>query len=167
MKEGSGGAVTLEHQTPMPDVPPPMEDETEATLLRNGPFESQHLDVVVPDGVDPEAVRTRSWLRARGRISKQGALAAGAVGSLAQEAPASGLRSKLDTYETLESALYVPDRFPPKPDKKQNASNSKYVSEKKRQSNGDHDENVYQRKEIGMMVSLVAAESGISIKCTY
>ncbi|KAL9090222.1 MAG: hypothetical protein Q9159_002122 [Coniocarpon cinnabarinum] len=126
MKEGSGGAVTLEHQTPMPDVPPPMEDETEATLLRNGPFESQHLDVVVPGGVDPEAVRTRSWLRARGRISKQGT-----VGR---------------AHRTWRS--------PPKPDKNQNASNSKYVSEKIRQSNGGHDENVDQRKEIGMMVSL-------------
>lgn len=41
MREGSAGAKTVFHQTPLPQVPPP-DDEDALYARSNGPFESQH-----------------------------------------------------------------------------------------------------------------------------
>ena len=46
MREGSAGKRTVQHQIPLPDVPGPIEDESEAVIGSHGPFESQHFDSI-------------------------------------------------------------------------------------------------------------------------
>ena len=144
MREGSGGAITLNHNAPMPDTPAPLEDETEAIYVGHGPFESQHHDTV-PDDVEPHAVRTRCWLRARGKISDQG-----------------GYRAHLNALAYMSDSFFIGTvarahrtyRKPPKTDKSSDRPQDKSVAKRFKSLNGGHEDNVEQRPEIGMMVSL-------------
>ena len=71
MREGSGGELTLEHQSSMPrDVEAPPEGRGSAGLDDgSAPFESVKCKVFTERSRRPEEKRIRQWIRARGRIS--------------------------------------------------------------------------------------------------
>ncbi|QIW96560.1 hypothetical protein AMS68_002078 [Peltaster fructicola] len=75
-REGSGGAVKVEHAHEMPAVPlPTPDDEGDEDILRGGeksPFMSHRLDLFNDEGTRPELKRARQWVKARGRISDEG-----------------------------------------------------------------------------------------------
>jgi len=77
IREGSGGKKLVEHQTPMPDVPPPVDDPSLDTGLSDlerggGPFVSRRIEVLNKTSPEPHTKRTRQWIRARGSISPSG-----------------------------------------------------------------------------------------------
>ncbi|KAL9107768.1 MAG: hypothetical protein Q9227_007390 [Pyrenula ochraceoflavens] len=78
MREGSGGAKTVEHQIPMTTIPPPPSTALHTDLLnQNTPFESIRAGVIQPENnltnsPHPQLYsekRLPQWIRARGRIS--------------------------------------------------------------------------------------------------
>lgn len=73
MREGAGGKKLVEHQTQMPDVPAPVNEEP-LDIFRgsNSPFVTQRVEIANNDSPNPHEKRTRQWIKARGRISDEG-----------------------------------------------------------------------------------------------
>lgn len=140
---GSAGTRTLDHDTPLPNVPPPQEDETEAVWIGHGPFVSQHLESI--DSDHPGDVRTRAWMRAKGKISKEGGPQAHAV----------ALAYITDSFfiGTVGRAHKTWRNMPPPPRPDDDAQNAS-LRNRFRHMNGGQDTNVDNKPEIGMMVSM-------------
>ena len=74
MKEGSGGKKMVEHNAQMPDVPAPSEDQPEDfNRGAASPFLSQRIDILNDSSPYAHEKRTRQWIKARGKISENGA----------------------------------------------------------------------------------------------
>lgn len=144
-REGSAGEKTLDHDTPIPIIPPPIEDETEATWIQNGPFESQHFELD-PQEDEPHKMRTRNWIRARGRISKVGG----------HRAHLNALAYMTDSFfiGTVGRAHRTWRKVPHRSEKGKDEQRNKELASRIKKQNGGYDENVNNRPEIGMMVSL-------------
>jgi acyl-CoA thioesterase 8 len=84
VREGSGGAKTVDHQWGMPEgVLKELEeacsdDELDETLIRekeamgeegSGPFVSKRIQILNSDSKHPQTKKTRQWIRARGQIT--------------------------------------------------------------------------------------------------
>ncbi|KAF2497183.1 Thioesterase/thiol ester dehydrase-isomerase [Lophium mytilinum] len=74
VKEDSGGKVKVEHTTPMPDVPAPVEGNDDIRFPQGdeGPFQSQRAEILNYESPHPHTKKTRQWMKARGRISPSG-----------------------------------------------------------------------------------------------
>lgn len=74
MREGSGGARTVEHAATMPaDIHPPVEDMDEDEFRgKQSPFVSQRCVIEHADSPYAHKKRTRQWIKAKGRISEEG-----------------------------------------------------------------------------------------------
>ena len=107
-----------------------------------GPFESQHLDTYNGDALDAHLVRTRNWMRARGKISVTG----GHIAHL------NALAYMTDSFfiGTIARAHRVWRNPPTSKDSERDTE----VARRIKSQNGGKDKNVEQRPEIGMMVSL-------------
>lgn len=140
---GSAGQRTLDHDTPLPNVPPPSEDITEVMWAGHGPFISQHPDPL--DSDHPGDVRTRAWMRAKGKISAAGGPRAHVV----------ALSYMTDSFfiGTVGRAHKTWRNVPPLPTKGDDAQ-SKSTRDRIRQMNGGQDSNTENKPEIGMMVSM-------------
>jgi acyl-CoA thioesterase len=113
MKEGSGGEVKVEHQSPMPgdvEVPPEgrgggVGDPSLGGDDGSTPFESVRCKVVNGRTGKPEEKRTRQWIRARGRISDGPSQNSGGENE-------DGVAQKSDNHQAHLSALaYMSDSF--------------------------------------------------------
>ncbi|KAK2000413.1 acyl-CoA thioesterase II [Colletotrichum falcatum] len=75
VKEGSGGEKQVRHAAPLPEgvTPPPADWNGEPEWNMHSPFQTHQLTMVGAD-VDkrPDEVKSRNWVRARGRISVSG-----------------------------------------------------------------------------------------------
>ena len=144
-REGSAGQKTLDHHTPIPDVPPPAGDENEGIWLRNGPFESQHFEGATWEE-EPHMMRTRNWMRARGKISKIGG----------HRAHLNALAYMTDSFfiGTVGRAHRTWRPIPIKAENGRDGQRNREMVSRIRRHNGDEDVNVDNRPEIGIMVSL-------------
>ncbi|KAI9721580.1 MAG: hypothetical protein M1828_005070 [Chrysothrix sp. TS-e1954] len=142
MREGSAGFKRVEHGLPLPDVPQPYDDPSEVLWSSRGPFESQHLDTYNGDAVDAHLVRTRNWMRARGKISNAG-----------------GHRAHLNALAYMTDSFFIgtiarAHRVWRNPPAAKDGERDTEVARRIKAQNGGQEHNEDKRPEIGMMVSL-------------
>lgn len=116
MREGSGGEIQVEHQSPMPgDVEMPPEGRNGLGSLGDAstggddgstPFESVRCKIFQGVGGRPEEKRARQWIRARGRISD------GPGSGETRDQGGDGPAGKGDNHQAHLSALaYMSDSY--------------------------------------------------------
>lgn len=138
MRENSAGARKISHDSPLPSVPQPTEDESDGMWARSGPFESQHFETVPGP---PDEVKTRTWMRTRGVISESGRHQAH-LNALAYMSDSFFIGTVARAHNTF--------RRPPKGTGDQEDEMRKRIA----QLNNGHMENTQNRPEVSMMVSL-------------
>jgi acyl-CoA thioesterase len=154
MREGSGGAKTVEHHVPIPEgVVPPVEDRGPPFVAdwgREGdgsPFESRRIEILNGGSAQPHMKKTRQWIRARGRISDAGG----------HEAHLAALAYMSDSYFIgTVSQIHKLWRFGPL-NPGQGYSEAEIATRKRLMREdgfGDDTENAGGRPVVGMMVSL-------------
>lgn len=161
MREGGGGAKTVNHFEPMPEgIVPPEETECirEPIMFDSGsPFESRRIEILNAESDKPHLKKTRQWIRARGRISEEGG----------HEAHLSALAYMSDSYFIgTVSRIHNLWRFgllPSKPDAPRDPKTGKVVETEQQLARrrlielegfGTDVDNQAGRPEVGMMVSL-------------
>ncbi|KFY88209.1 hypothetical protein V500_06491 [Pseudogymnoascus sp. VKM F-4518 (FW-2643)] len=152
-REGSGGAETVQHAALMPEgITPPEPDLPGSNKDGSSgpPFESQRIAILNGNG-EPNAKKTRQWIRARGKISPAGG----------HEAHLSALAYMSDSYfiGTI-SRIHNLWRFPtPGSALDKSIAANPGAAEQMRKNKtyegfGDDLDNRNNRPEVGMMVSL-------------
>lgn len=153
-REDSGGAITVQHGSPMPEgihAPEPDLGIDEGDQeMGSSPFESRRIEILNKDG-EPHAKKTRQWIRARGKISPSGG----------HEAHLSALAYMSDSYFIgTVSRIHNLWRFPTPGGKTaaRLAADPKATEAIRKQKIfegfGDDLDNKKNRPSVGMMVSL-------------
>lgn len=153
-REDSGGAITVQHGSPMPEgihAPEPDLGTDEGDQeMGSSPFESRRIEILNKDG-EPHAKKTRQWIRARGKISPSGG----------HEAHLSALAYMSDSYFIgTVSRIHNLWRFPTPGGKTaaRLAADPKATEAIRKQKIfegfGDDLDNKKNRPSVGMMVSL-------------
>jgi acyl-CoA thioesterase 8 len=162
VRENSGGKETVSHAVPLPTdmIEPDDDPERDAMELKmNGgsPFVSQRIQILNANSKSPHEKRTRQWIKARGTISPEGG----------HQAHLSALAYMSDSY-FIGTISRIHDLWrgfgAPTATKKNKANETadvdfemreKYIKKlKEMEGYGNDLDNLQQRPEIGMMVSL-------------
>ncbi|KAB8556594.1 hypothetical protein FH972_025631 [Carpinus fangiana] len=153
MREGSAGVKTVEHQTPLPNVPDPASDDQSGFGRTNGPFESQHHESKKgPNGAAHE-MQTRMWIRARGQISQQGGHQAH-LSALAYMSDSFFIGTVARAHRLWRNFSVIRDAAKGDDRSKDDAERDEEMLRRIKAMNSGQEENEEQRPEVGMMVSL-------------